>query len=108
MGRSRELILRVNDNDRVNRYRHLLTTPAVNDEVNRLTEELLAQSNMGKDDTIDFLALTYYAGTYQHQPLQRVQQEMQTIYSNLDHCVGDLLDMLEQKVGMKTPSSNDQ
>ena len=80
--------------------RHLLTTPAVNDEVNRLTEELLAQSNMGKDDTIDFLALTYYAGTYQHQPLQRVQQEMQTIYSNLDHCVGDLLDMLEQKVGM--------
>ncbi len=92
--------LRVNDNDRVNRYRHLLTTPAVNDEVNRLTEELLAQSNMGKDDTIDFLALTYYAGTYQHQPLQRVQQEMQTIYSNLDHCVGDLLDMLEQKVGM--------
>ena len=30
---------RVNDNDRVNRYRHLLTTPAVNDEVNRLTEE---------------------------------------------------------------------
>ena len=92
--------LRVNDNDRVNRYRHLLTTPAVNNEVNRLTEELIAQSNIGRDDTTDFLALTYYAGTYQHQPLQKVEQELQTIYTNIDQCISNLFDMLERKVGM--------
>ena len=39
--------LRVKDKDRVNRYRRLLTTPAVNNEVNLLTEELLKQSELG-------------------------------------------------------------
>lgn len=92
--------LRVKDKDQVNRYRHLLTSPTVNDEVNRLTEELLTQSNIGRDETIDFLALTYYAGTYQHQPLQIVEQEIQGIYTNIDNCLGNLLDMLEHKVGM--------
>lgn len=92
--------LRVKDKDRVNRYRRLLTTPAVNDEVNLLAEELLTQSNIGKDETTDLLALTYYAGTYQHQPLQTVEQEMQAIYTNIDNCLANLLDMLERKFGM--------
>ncbi|MCR4764979.1 MAG: alkaline phosphatase family protein [Bacteroidaceae bacterium] len=92
--------LRVTDKDRVNRYRHLLTTPAVNSEVNLLADELLSQSKMGEDSTIDFLSLTYYAGTYQHQPLQKVEQELQTVYTNIDTCLANLLDMLEQKVGM--------
>ena len=92
--------LRVKDKDRVNRYRRLLTTPAVNDEVNLLTEELLAQSKIGKDEVIDFLALTYYAGTYQHQPLQMVEEEFQAVYTNIDNCLANLLDMLERKVGM--------
>ena len=68
--------------------------------MNRLTEELIAQSNIGRDDTTDFLALTYYAGTYQHQPLQKVEQELQTIYTNIDQCISNLFDMLERKVGM--------
>ena len=92
--------LRVKDKDRVNRYRRLLTTPAVNDEVNLLTEELLKQSELGKDEVIDFLSLTYYAGTYQHQPLQNNKEEIQTVYTNIDACLGNLIDLLERKVGM--------
>lgn len=92
--------LRVNDKDRVNRYRHLLTTPAVNNEVNHLTEELLKQSELGKDGIIDFLSLTYYAGTYQHQPLQTVEQEMQAVYTNIDTCLANLINLLERQVGM--------
>jgi hypothetical protein len=88
------------DKDSVNRYRRLLTTPSVNDEVNLLTEELLTQSGLGKDDTIDFLSLNYYAGTYMHQPLQTVEQELQAVYTNIDNCLGNLFDMLERKVGM--------
>ena len=65
-----------------------------------MTEELLAQSDIGRDDTTDFLALTYYAGTYQHQPLQKAEQELQTIYTNIDQCIGNLFDTLERKVGM--------
>ena len=92
--------LRVKDKDKLNRYRRLVTTPTVNDEVNRLTEELLAKSDINKDDVTDFLSLTYYAGTYQHQPLQTVEHEMQTVYMGIDHCIEQLLDMLERKVGM--------
>jgi len=92
--------LRVKDKDRVNRYRRLLTTPAVNNEVNLLTEELLKQSELGKDKVVDFLSLTYYAGTYQHQPLQTVEQEMQTVYTHIDACMANLLNLLERQVGM--------
>ena len=92
--------LRVKDKDRVNRYRHLLTTPAVNQEVNRLTAELLSNSEMGQDSTPDLLALTYYAGTYQHTSLQESQQEMQAVYVGIDQCLADLLHLLEQRVGL--------
>ena len=92
--------LRVKDKDRVNRYRRLLTTPAVNDEVNLLTEELFERSELGKDEVIDFLSLTYYAGTYLHQPLQDNKEEMQAVYTNIDACLGNLIDLLEHKVGM--------
>ncbi|MBO7417966.1 MAG: alkaline phosphatase family protein [Bacteroidaceae bacterium] len=92
--------LRVKDKDRVNRYRRLLTSPSVNEEVNYLTEELLTKSDMGKDEVTDFLALTYYAGTYQHLPLQESYQELQAVYIGIDSCIERLLDTLEHKVGL--------
>ena len=92
--------LRVKDKDRVNRYRHLLTTPAVNQEVNLLATELLNNSEMGRDSIPDLLALTYYAGTYLHTSLQESQQEMQAVYVGIDQCLADLLHLLEQRVGL--------
>ncbi|MBQ7552794.1 MAG: alkaline phosphatase family protein [Bacteroidaceae bacterium] len=92
--------LRVKDKDRVNRYRRLLTSPVVNEEVNRLAEELLGKGDLGRDESTDFLALTYYAGTYQHKSLQESGQEMQEVYTSIDNCIGNLLDVLERKVGL--------
>jgi len=92
--------LRVKDKDRVNRYRHLLTQPAVNSEVNLLAEELLTKTQLGQDEVVDFMSLTYYAGTYQHQALQESNDELKEVYVNLDKCIGGLLNVLERKVGL--------
>lgn len=92
--------LRVKDKDRVNRYRRLLTMPEVNQEVNLLATELLNKGELGKDSIADFLALTYYAGTYQHKALQESQHEMQAVYVGIDQCIAQLLQVLEKQVGL--------
>ena len=68
--------------------------------MNRLAEELLGKGDLGRDESTDFLALTYYAGTYQHKSLQESGQEMQEVYTSIDNCIGNLLDVLERKVGL--------
>ena len=50
------------DSERINKFRRLITSPFINDEVNLLTEELLEKSTLAKDEIPDLLALTYYAG----------------------------------------------
>lgn len=88
------------DSDRTNRYRRLTASPFANDEVNLLTEELLDKSNIGKDDITDLLALTYYAGNYNHKSTQECAMEMQDTYVRLDRSLATLLDLLDRKIGL--------
>lgn len=87
--------------ERQNKYRRLCTSPLVNDEVNLLTEELLNKSTIGKDEVPDLLALTYYAGNYNHRSVQECAMEIQDTYARLDQSIARLLELLEQKVGLK-------
>ena len=87
--------------EKQNKYRRLTTSPLVNDEVNLLAEELLNKSSIGKDQTPDLLALTYYAGNYNHRSVQECAMEMQDTYARLDQSLSRLLELLEQKVGLK-------
>lgn len=89
------------DSERLNKYRRLLTTPFINDEVNLLTEELLNKSTIGQDNTPDLLALTYYAGNYNHCSTQECAMEIQDAYVRLDRSIAALLEMLERKVGLQ-------
>jgi hypothetical protein len=89
------------DNERQNRFRRLIASPFINDEVNRLTEELLDKSTMGKDDVPDLLALTYYAGNYNHRPTQECAMELEDTYARLDRSLANLLDLLDKKVGLR-------
>ena len=84
-----------------NKYRRLITSPLINDEVNRVTEDLLDKSNIGKDEITDLLAITYYAGNYNHRSTQECAMEMQDTYARLDRSIARLLDMLESKVGLQ-------
>lgn len=89
------------DGDRINKFRHLKASPFVNDEVNLLATELLNRSTMGQDDVPDLLALTYYAGNYNHRSTQECAMEMQDTYVRLDASIAVLLDLLEHKVGLR-------
>ena len=83
-----------------NKYRRLITSPLINDEVNRVTEDLLDKSNIGKDDITDLLAITYYAGNYNHRSTQECAMEMQDTYVRLDRSIASLLELIERKVGL--------
>lgn len=89
------------ETEKENKYRRLIASPFINDEVNRVAEELLEKSNIGKDDTTDLLALTYYAGNYNHRSVQECAMEMQDTYARLDRSIARLLDMLEHKIGLQ-------
>ena len=88
------------DDDRNNKYRRFIASPFVNDEVNALAEEALNKSSIGMDDITDLLALTYYAGNYNHKSTQECAMEMQDTYVRLDRSIGSLLDLIDRKVGL--------
>ena len=83
------------------KYRRYKTSPFINDEVNRLVNACLSSTSIGRDDTPDMLALSYYAGNYAHKPISEYSMEIQDTYVRLDNSIGDLIDMLERKVGLK-------
>ncbi len=89
------------DDDRNNKYRRLITSPFVNDEVNALVEEVLDKSTIGSDDITDLLALTYYAGNYANKSVQESAMELQDMYVRLDRSLAALLEMIEKKVGLQ-------
>ncbi len=82
-------------------YRKFKTSPLVNDEVNRLFEFLLTHSDIGKDNVPDMVTLSYYAGAYDNQSPANIPLEMQDTYVRLDKSLGELLELIERKVGFQ-------
>ena len=86
--------------ERAAKYRKFKTSPYVNDEVNRLVRACLLHSQVGKDNIPDLLTLSYYAGNYDHKPNTEYAMEIQDVYVRLDHAIGELLELIDQKVGL--------
>ena len=87
-------------NLRQQKYRKFKTSPYVNEEVNRLVNACLNGTSIGQDAIPDFLSLAYYAGNYEHKPAVERPLEMQDAYARLDANLAELLDMIDQKVGL--------
>lgn len=87
--------------EKQNKYRRFITSPYVNDEVNLFAEQVIKNASMGKDSVPDMLSLTYYAGNYDHKPIQGNALEMQDTYVRLDHSISSLLEMLDRYVGLQ-------
>ena len=87
--------------EKENKYRRLIVSPLINDEINGLVSEMLDKSTVGKDSITDFLALTYYGGNYNHYTIQECAMEMQDTYARLDRSIAALLDTLDAKIGLK-------
>lgn len=89
------------EDEKVNKYRRLITSPFINDEVNAFASELLEKSTIGQDEIPDMLSLTYYAGNYAHKSIQECAMEMQDTYVRLDKSIAALLEMIEKKVSLQ-------
>lgn len=83
------------------KFKRLINSPFVNEEVNMLVDELLKNTPIGEDDIPDFLSVTYYAGTYNNLGIQEGSVEIQDTYARLDKSIANLLDMLQKKVGLQ-------
>lgn len=77
------------------------TSGLVNEEVQAITEACLRATTIGSDAVTDYLSLTFYAGNYQHRPASEAPMEIQDTYVRLDHVLGNILDAVDNKVGLK-------
>ena len=89
------------DDERRNKYRKFKTSPYANDEVNRLVNACLNATRIGQDFVPDLLTLAYYAGNYDHKSAVEYPMEMQDVYVRLDVQIGELLDIIDRKVGLE-------
>ncbi|WP_321479290.1 alkaline phosphatase family protein [uncultured Bacteroides sp.] len=89
------------DDAKKNKFRKLLSSPYINQEVNTLTEECLNNSTIGKDKITDFLSLTYYAGNYDHKSTLESPLETQDAYVRLDKSLAELFSILDNKIGLQ-------
>lgn len=87
--------------ERKQKYRKFKTTPHVNEEVNRLLNTCLNNTNIGRDYIPDLLNIAYYAGNYDHKSSAEYPMEMQDVYVRLDNCLAEFLDIIDRKIGLK-------
>lgn len=77
------------------------TSACMNDEVNEMAFSLLQNSKLGKDNIVDCLSLTYYAGNYDGGPMSHRPVEVQDIYARLDRNIEALLNELDKSIGLE-------
>ncbi len=82
----------------VSRYK---TSAIVNDEVTQLAKTCVISSPLGRDDRPDLLCVGYYAGVYDHQAEAYAPLELRDIYCRLDRNIADLIQTVEQHVGLE-------
>lgn len=83
------------------KFKRIINSPFVNDEVNMLVGELLKNTTIGEDDIPDFLSVTFYAGNYNQLSIQEGSLEIQDTYARLDKSIANLLDIVNKKVGLQ-------
>lgn len=83
------------------KYRQFKTSGLVNEEVNRLVERCLQGTTIGVDHVTDLLSITYYAGNYGNKSFTEYPVEIQDTYVRLDEQIGNLIEMVDKKVGLR-------
>lgn len=81
------------------RYRMFKTSGLANEEIGRLATHCLFNSDLGMDGVTDILNVAYYAGTFDHGPIDRCAMELQDTYVRLDDNLGQLMRAVEDRVG---------
>lgn len=81
------------------RFSSYKTCALINHEVVEMAKCCMNGTAWGSDAITDYLAVTLYAGSFEHRPVSDVEMELQDTYVRLDRALGDLLTAVESKVG---------
>ena len=80
-------------------YSEFITSGIVNAYVTGLAQHCLVKETMGFDRVTDYLAVNYYAGTFNHAAMSECQFELQDTYMRLDRELAYLISAIENTVG---------
>lgn len=81
------------------RFASFKTSGLVNCEVLTAAQQCINSTTIGVDQTTDYLAVTFYAGNFEHKSVSEVPIEQQDTYVRLDQALADLIKSVEHKVG---------
>lgn len=83
-------------------YTWIKTSPIINEAVSRMAQLFVSKGRVGNSDKrTDMLQLTFYAGTYQHEPAEVYPCELEETYLRLDQTIEQLLTTIDQQVGLQ-------
>ncbi len=83
------------------KYLKIKQTPLINSEVTALATKFFEFADFGKRVNPDLLSITYYAGNYNGNGNDEYGWEIQDSYYRLDKEIERILDLIDQKVGLK-------
>jgi len=82
-------------------YLNIKTSPVINSEITRLASRFFEYGGLGTRSCPDMLAITYYAGNYRNKMSNEYTQEIQDTYYRLDKEIEQLLNNIDNKVGIR-------
>lgn len=77
-----------------------LSSGLVNTEVAALASACIESTQIGRDELTDYLAVSFYAGNFNHLPANSAPMELQDTYVRLDRAVANLIEALEHHIGL--------
>lgn len=80
-------------------YVSFKTSGLVNDEVAATACMAVEMSELGDDATPDYLAVSLYAGNFEHNAVSTMPLEIQDTYVRLDRAIAAIIETVEKKVG---------
>lgn len=75
------------------------TSGLINGEIAAAAEKCINGTMLGTDEVTDYLAVTLYAGNFEHRTVSEAPMEMQDTYVRLDRALSQLIRSVEHKVG---------
>ncbi len=87
--------------DKKNGIKLLKQSPIANKEIKNIAEKIIVEYQLGERQNPDFIALTFYAGTYEKSLDKNYSIEIQDLYHRLDKDIEDLLDVIDKTVGIE-------
>lgn len=81
------------------RFADFKSSGLVNDEIAKAASACITHTSVGGDAITDYIAVTLYAGNYQHRPVSEMPMELQDTYVRIDGALSQIIQAVEDKVG---------